>query len=105
MSDEPRSGDLIAFLPPGISRPWLKRVIGNPGDTISLVRGRLYINGSTVDEPYVADANNALPCDLQERVVPDGMLFVLGDNRDRSKDSRHFGFIPRVNVIGKVTGS
>jgi len=105
MLDEPRSGDLIAFMPPGISRPWLKRAIGNPGDANSMLSGQLYINGSAVEEPYVAIENNALPGDVQERVIPNGMLFVLGDNRDRSRDSRHFGFIPIENVIGKVTGT
>ena len=89
---------------------YVKRVIGLPGDEIEYVNDVLYVNGEQVDENYLEIDN---PNILQtgtftlegltgKQTVPEGHLFVLGDNRDGSTDSREFGFIPMENVVGEV---
>ena len=120
-------GDIIAFIYPEDPREtYVKRVIGLPGDRIHLVDGQVVRNGKRLVEPYVRRAaaypdryRDDFPqapggwttprgremfarhvCD-GELVVPPGMLFALGDNRDHSADSRYWGFVPRENVVGK----
>ena len=78
---------------------WVKRVVGKPGDTLEFRDGRVIRNGTPVEEPYVLEPMKAAP---EPVVVPEGELFVLGDNRNNSTDSRVIGSIPRENVIGKV---
>ncbi len=114
-----RRGDIVVFQPPdGFGQggvPFIKRVIGLPGDTVSLQNGRVYVapaGGSAVplEEPYVAlgvDGKPAptLPGDAQRTdswVVPDGSYFVMGDNRRVSQDSRFFGPITRDLIIGRA---
>lgn len=119
----PRRGDVVIFrappaatdLRPGQKR-LIKRVIGLPGDRIRAdVDGRLMINGSLLVEPYVAEPmrylpfpgpnHNSLALNVQggEVVVPEGALFVLGDNRNASYDSTQWGFLPLDLVEGKAS--
>lgn len=79
---------------------YIKRVIGKPGDLIEIKNNQLYRNGKLVDEPYIKDKNWA-PFDEEVFHVPEGHIFVLGDNRNMSKDSRMIGFIPLSHVLGK----
>jgi signal peptidase I len=105
-------GQVIVFQPPaGVAEgndPFIKRVIGVGGDTIELRDGQVYVNGVQLDEPYLYhdDAGNAQPTEAtggQSRwVVPAGDLFVMGDHREVSDDSRIFGPIPVSSVIGRV---
>jgi signal peptidase I len=92
---------------------YVKRVIGIPGDRISYDKGKLYINDTIVEEPFLNVYTTTFEGDqltedftLQEKtgedVIPDGKLFVIGDNRLGSYDSRHFGFIDIDQVVGKV---
>lgn len=93
---------------------YIKRVIGLPGDTIEYKQDVLYINGSSVEEPYLASIlalfkNKQLYTNdftLEEltgqKVVPENHLFVLGDNRRNSIDSRQIGFIPMEEVVGRA---
>ncbi len=92
---------------------YVKRVIGLPGDTIEYKNDQLFINGKKMDEPYLDKHRNEIltkrlteDFTLQERtgvkVVPEGKLFVLGDNRLESWDSRQMGFISVDQVVGKV---
>ena len=95
---QPNRGDIIVFRLPGDeSQDLIKRVIGLPGDTVRISDGVVTINGAKLQEPYIAQ--NPLYAD--ERVVPEGNLYVLGDNRNDSRDSHQWGLLPLENVIGK----
>ena len=76
----------------------IKRVMGLPGDHIVIGNGKVSVNGQTLNEPYTA----AAPDYSGEWQVPNGCLFVLGDNRNDSSDSHVWGFLPIQNVIGKA---
>lgn len=84
---------------------YIKRVIGLPGDHIQIKDGKVYLNGSELDEPYLQDdvttkmINQGLFSDL---IVPDNCVFAMGDNRDHSTDCREFGCIPLEKIEGKV---
>ena len=84
---------------------YIKRVIGLPGDHIQIKQGSVYINGNKYDEPYVSKAlktDMSLGGEFDDVVVPDGYVYVLGDNRAASADSRRFGCIPIDKIEGKV---
>ncbi len=84
---------------------YIKRVIGLPGDHIQIKDGKVYLNGSELDEPYLQDdvttkmIHQGLFSDL---IVPDNCVFAMGDNRDHSTDCREFGCIPLEKIEGKV---
>jgi signal peptidase I len=83
----------------------IKRVIGLPGDTIKYVGGTLYVNGELFEEDYLNDIKTAkFKLNDFEVVVPEERYFVLGDNRDNSKDSRDeaVGFITKDDIIGRI---
>ncbi len=96
-------GDVVVFQPPtdtigepGV--PFIKRVVGLPGDTIEVREGKTLVNGN---EFVVPDA--AVPSYTRyKEVVPEGQLFVLGDNRNQSADSHIWGYVPIENIIGRV---
>lgn len=92
---------------------YVKRIIGLPGDRVEYRNDQLYVNGGKLAEPYLHVYKQQLPggkltgdFSLKELTgeyrVPEGKLFVLGDNRPGSWDSRHFGFISESQVVGKV---
>ena len=101
-----KRGDIVVFIPPGGdpgSVPFIKRVIGLPGDTVDLQNGHVIINGQPISEPYVYPGQTTEPLSGQDHwVVPPGDLFVLGDHREESSDSRVFGPVPIKNVIGRA---
>jgi len=95
---QPNRGDIIVFRLPGDeSQDLIKRVIGLPGDTVHVGNGVVTINGEKLLEPYIAQAPNY----FGDWTVPDGSLFVLGDNRNDSRDSHQWGLLPLENIIGK----
>jgi signal peptidase I len=103
----PRHGDVIVFRAPADEgRDYIKRVIGVPGDRIEIRDGSVWRNGERLREPYVGGAVTEAEgleayCSRVCR-VPSDSLFVLGDNRLGSSDSRSWGFVPFDNVIGKA---
>jgi len=96
----PARGDIIAFShdtpAPEI---FIKRIVGLPGDHVAIAHGVVQVNGRPLDEPYVrfTDRRSFAPV-----LVPPGSLYVLGDNRAASDDSRFWGFVPQRRVLGKA---
>ena len=96
---KPSLGDVIVFrFPQNPSQDLIKRVIGLPGDEVSINNQHVYINGHLLNEPYIA----AAPQYYGTWKVPADSLFVLGDNRNASYDSHDWGFVPMKNVVGKA---
>ncbi|MEI7987622.1 MAG: signal peptidase I [Chloroflexota bacterium] len=92
-------GDVIIFnYPLNPSEQYIKRIIGLPGNTVTIQRGRVSINGVVLDEPYIM----APPDYSGSWTVPKDSYFVLGDNRNRSSDSHIWGMLPVKNVVGKA---
>ncbi len=129
---EPQHGDIFLFRsPPDPSIDYVKRVIGVPGDRIRYTHKVLYVNGKKMPQKWLLDTidedgnGNFLSVqekeenffgvnhliyqnkekaddDMQEIIVPPGMYFAMGDNRDGSTDSRAWGFVPEANIVGKA---
>jgi signal peptidase I len=104
-----KRGDVIVFEPPngfqedGQNVPFIKRVIGVGGDTVQIKDGAVWVNGARLDEPYVYPGQVTSALGAQSVwVVPSGDLFVLGDHRQESQDSRIFGPIAKSTVIGRA---
>jgi signal peptidase I len=97
---QPGRKDVIVFAPPieNQPEPYIKRVIGLPGDEVRIANGLVLVNDEPLKENYLA----APPAYSGIWTVPDGMLFVLGDNRNNSSDSHHWGMVPQESVIGKA---
>ena len=103
---EPRVGEIIVFkAPPAATddhteKDFIKRLIGLPGDVIEVKKGALYRNGKRMNEPYLND--NEIGYTMEPTKVPEGKLFVFGDNRNDSRDSHMWGALERKRVIGKA---
>jgi signal peptidase I len=104
-------GDTVVFMYPQEPRKsYIKRVIGLPGDRIRIVSGQVFVNGRALVEDYVPKGYRdtvswppGAPGDApEERQVPAGEYFVLGDHRSSSSDSRSWGWVPRDNIFGKA---
>jgi signal peptidase I len=92
-------GDIIVFhFPLNPDEELIKRVIGLPGDQVRVEGSQLYLNGQLLSEDYIAEA----PLYSGEWTVTEGYLFVLGDNRNNSNDSKDWGLLPQENVVGKA---
>jgi signal peptidase I len=112
-----RRGDIVVFkYPEEPARDFIKRVIGLPGETVEIRDKVVSVDGKALDEPYVRFLEPPLRRDDPEyglrgesfrdnwgpEVIPQGKLLVLGDNRDNSRDSRYWGFLPRDQVKGRA---
>jgi len=128
----PARGDIMVFRwPPNPSYDFIKRVIGLPGDKISYINKELYVNGQKISQDFLQKSmargengdewealeknedllgvkhhifvdSTKIGRDFRDIVVPEGMYFVMGDNRDDSADSRYWGFVPDKNIVGKA---
>ena len=95
----PGRGDIIVFhFPRDPVQEYIKRIIGLPGDQIHIENGAVFVNGVKLDEPYI----EAPPAYSGNWTVPEGHLFVLGDNRNNSSDSHNWGMVPMEYVVGKA---
>jgi signal peptidase I len=107
-------GDIVVFTPPDEwvqddGTPFIKRVIGLGGDTLEIRDGDVFINGTRIEEPYLFAAGpgqppqpTTVPGDEDRWVIPDGEVFLMGDHRSNSADSRTFGTVPVGQVIGRA---
>jgi signal peptidase I len=96
----PQRGDVVVFEPP--NRPaedYVKRVIALPGETVEIKRGQILINGQPLEEPFHPNTGTY---SMPPRVVPEGQVFVLGDNRNNSNDSHNWGPLPVENIVGRA---
>lgn len=104
---DPKKNDIIVFeAPVDAEKDFIKRIIGAPGDTISVKDGYLYVNGAKLDEsdylkPEVKTYGGAFLREGNEITVPEGKYFVVGDNRGYSSDSREWGYVDKGKIIGK----
>ena len=111
--DTYKRGDIVVFNPPdswvqsATNEPYIKRVIATGGDTVEIHDGAVFVNGTKLDEPYVYEEDgrpqdtNPLT-DVVRWVIPDGQLFLLGDHRQNSSDSREGGPVDIAAVIGRA---
>jgi signal peptidase I len=99
-SSGPQRGQVIVFDPPFESEhPFIKRVIGLPGETVEIKDGKVFIDGIPLEEEYIMAPPNYT---MTAREVPENQYFVLGDNRNNSTDSHTGWTVPRDNIIGKA---
>ena len=104
--DPYKRGDIVVFHQPDEGgaggTPFIKRVVGVPGDAVTIEDGSVFVNGQALSEPYVKDGETTDGADESQVTVVDDTLFVLGDHRSNSTDSRVFGSIPSSSVIGRA---
>jgi len=106
----PQRGDIVVFIyPEDRSKDFIKRLIGVPGDTIEIRNKKIFLNGLPYNDKHGVYVDNlVIPATVQPRdnfgpvTVPEGSLFVMGDNRDESYDSRFWGFVSKKDVLGKA---
>jgi signal peptidase I len=116
---KPERGEVIVFHVPEEGRDFIKRVIGLPGETVKVEGDQVYINGVPLAENYLKNAYDKAHAEgvlynssgaysnfpnekFPDAIVPEGMVFVMGDNRPNSEDSRMIGFIPMDRIVGRA---
>ncbi len=104
---QPDRGDVVVFEAPGAGgEEFIKRIIGLPGEIVSLKKGKVYINNKELSESYLALSlktnGSTFLKENMEVVVPEGHFFVLGDNRPASSDSRTWGFVAKEKITGRA---
>ncbi|MGB3312468.1 MAG: signal peptidase I [Nodosilinea sp.] len=103
----PHRGDVVVFAPPPqltrlgyeTGQAFIKRIIGEPGQTVEVVQGQVLVDGQPLQEPYILEPPAYT---LNPVTVPPGQVFVMGDNRNDSNDSHVWGSLPQQNIIGRA---
>jgi signal peptidase I len=101
----PQRGDIIVLNPTeklrqqNFDKPFVKRVIGLPGETIEIKNGNVYVDNQPLQEEYIAEPPKKI---IKQQKIPEGAYFVLGDNRNNSFDSQYWGYLPEDLILGKV---
>ena len=99
---EPRPGDIVMlYYPLNPEKMFVKRVIAREGDTVRIIDGRVYVNDIPLHDDYVPPEYRSHD-DWGPQVIQQGYYFVMGDHRNNSSDSRHWGFVPKKYIVGKV---
>jgi len=99
---EPRRGDIVMlYYPLNPDKSFVKRVIAEENDTVRIVDGRVYVNDVPLHDEYIPEDYRSHD-DWGPQVIPEGYYFVMGDHRNNSSDSRHWGMVPKKYIIGKV---
>lgn len=103
----PERGDVVVFeYPNDVRKDYIKRVIGLPGETVEVKEGHVYINGTELDEPYLkgklTNCNPGTECSRGPVTVPEHTIFVMGDNRSNSSDSRDWNALNLEHLIGEA---
>lgn len=99
---EPRIGDIVMLYYPLMpDKSFVKRVIAEEGDTVRIVDGKVYRNDVLMDDSFVPSDYRSHD-DWGPQVIPEGYYFVMGDHRNNSSDSRHWGYVPKKYIIGRV---
>ncbi len=100
---EPQRGDIVVLQVPQAGKGLLiKRVVGLPGEKLEIKEGKVHINERPLSEPYLSNQSQRAMRDMRATVVPPEHVFVLGDNRGFSNDSRSFGPVPLENIVGRA---
>ena len=104
---EPERGDVVVFEPPGSDgEEYIKRIIGLPGEEVSVRGGKVYIDGAMLSESYISEtlrtSGGGFLNDNTTTIVPSDRYFVLGDNRIASSDSRMWGFVEKDKITGRA---
>ncbi|MCZ0703949.1 signal peptidase I [Natronobacillus azotifigens] len=99
--NEPSRGEVIVI--DRDEKVYIKRIIGLPGETISIINQQLYIDGIPYQQTFITDAQSFRTHDVNPIKIPDGYYYVIGDNRRNSRDSRNsLGFVSKKNIIGRA---
>jgi len=99
---EPRPGDIVMlYYPVDPEKSFVKRVIAREGDEVRIASGKVYVNGVALHDEFVPPEYRSFD-DFGPQLVPQGYYFVMGDHRNGSSDSRHWGPVPKKYIVGKV---